>query len=236
MPSSSGRTGTRCSALLLRKTNYRDADLIVTAFTEELGVVSAYATGARKSQRRFGGALEPIHTLRLELAPSRTGDLLSLRSAKLELPRLRATTSLRALEAAGKALEWIRRGAPPSSPEPMLWHLITTFLDGINETPAEARRDLATFGMGLLEALGWGLDLERCVRCGKGCDRSQRAMADGARGGLICRACGGARLILEPAMRQRLRLAVQGQRLLIEDVEASLALVAAVLERHGGID
>ena len=54
-------------ALLLRRTPYRDADLVLSLFTEQLGQVSALARAARKSQRRFGGSLEPFHTLHLEL-------------------------------------------------------------------------------------------------------------------------------------------------------------------------
>ena len=56
-------------ALVLRRTPYREADLVVTLFTAELGQVSALARAARKSQRRFGGSLEPFHTLEVELVP-----------------------------------------------------------------------------------------------------------------------------------------------------------------------
>ena len=41
--------------------------MIVTLFTEELGKIAALARGARKSSRRFAGALEPMHTLRVTL-------------------------------------------------------------------------------------------------------------------------------------------------------------------------
>lgn len=46
-------------ALLLRASDYRDADRIVTLFTRELGKVSAIARAAKSSRRRFAGALEP---------------------------------------------------------------------------------------------------------------------------------------------------------------------------------
>ena len=46
-------------SLLLGRSNYRDADLILTLFSQELGRVSALARGARKSTKRFSGSLEP---------------------------------------------------------------------------------------------------------------------------------------------------------------------------------
>ena len=44
-------------ALVLRVTDYGEADRIVTLLTERYGKVSALARGARSSRRRFGAAL-----------------------------------------------------------------------------------------------------------------------------------------------------------------------------------
>ena len=46
----------RTRAIVLRLVDYRESDRIATLFTEALGRVGAIARGARKSQRRFGGA------------------------------------------------------------------------------------------------------------------------------------------------------------------------------------
>ena len=69
-------------ALVLRRTPYREADLVVTLFTAELGQVSALARAARKSQRRFGGSLEPFHTLQTELDEPSGAELMTLRTAQ----------------------------------------------------------------------------------------------------------------------------------------------------------
>ncbi|HEV8244483.1 MAG TPA: recombination protein O N-terminal domain-containing protein, partial [Polyangiaceae bacterium] len=50
-------------ALVVRRVEYGDSDLVLGLFTQKLGRISALARGARRSQRRFGGALEIIHTL-----------------------------------------------------------------------------------------------------------------------------------------------------------------------------
>jgi DNA repair protein RecO (recombination protein O) len=47
-------------AIVLRTYPFREADLIVTLFTREEGKIKGVARAAKKSKRRFGGALEPL--------------------------------------------------------------------------------------------------------------------------------------------------------------------------------
>ncbi|HXK19309.1 MAG TPA: recombination protein O N-terminal domain-containing protein, partial [Polyangiaceae bacterium] len=81
-------------ALLLRRVEYGEADLVLTLLTQKLGKVSALARGARKSNKRFGGALEPMHTLAVELDERPGAELFSLLEAKLKVPRAKILSSL----------------------------------------------------------------------------------------------------------------------------------------------
>ena len=47
-------------AYLLDSTRLGEADLILTLFAREAGAVRGVARSAKKSRRRFGGALEPL--------------------------------------------------------------------------------------------------------------------------------------------------------------------------------
>jgi DNA repair protein RecO (recombination protein O) len=234
------QTGFRTRALLLRRVAYADSDLILTLLTEELGRVSALARGARRSQRRFGGALEPIHTLRVALDERSTSELYILREASIDTPRHFLTSNLEALDAAGRALGWLRQAFVPRTPEPLAWASVTLLLNRLDrsEDDGRARIHLAEFGIRLLAALGWGLDFERCVRCGKTCEAEQSAFVDAACGGLICRACGGARLRLESVVRKRLvgLHASAAAELLETDVDVALNLVEAALRTHLGAE
>ena len=49
-------------AIVLRTYPLREADLLVTLFTRAEGKVRGVARSAKKSKRRFGGALEPMTT------------------------------------------------------------------------------------------------------------------------------------------------------------------------------
>ena len=51
-------------ALVVRTVTYGESDVIATLVTETSGKVSTIVRGARKSTRRVGGALEPMHTIK----------------------------------------------------------------------------------------------------------------------------------------------------------------------------
>lgn len=220
-------------ALLLRRTAYGEADDIVHLFTESLGTVAAIARGARRSKRRFS-SLEPMHVLRvtLEVAPER--EMGTLTETMLTRPRIGLTSRLATMEAAGQGLRWLRRAASHRTAEPSLWEEINRLLDRLDTLPAEAAPEpvLAGSGLRLLTALGWELDLSRCVRCGKVCPDNARTMVDVAAGGVVCRDCGGFGHWL--TSRQRLAM-IGAQR--GADVEgatdSAITLVERALEVHG---
>jgi DNA repair protein RecO (recombination protein O) len=225
----------RTEALLVRSAPFGDADVVVTLFTEARGIVSAVGRAARKSSRRFP-ALEPMHLLRVGLEERAGADLASLAESAIVRPRLGIVQDLDRLDAAGAALRWVRRAAPPHTPEPALWREINDFLDRLDTTEPgpSPRARLAGAGLRLLAAIGWGLDLARCVRCGRACDPGASACLDTAEGGLVCRACGGARLLLRGERRERLLAASQGDDTALEadDVKAALEIVDAALAAH----
>ena len=91
-------------------------------------------------------------------------------------------------------------------------------------------------GLRLLSAFGWGIDFERCVSCGKLATPGQAASVDTARGGLVCRDCGGARRRLSGSERKALSGAAAGGSLDDEIAALALDLVEQALKAHGGID
>jgi DNA repair protein RecO (recombination protein O) len=244
---------------VLRRTPYRDADLVVTLFTENMGQISALARAARKSQRRFGGSLEPFHTLTAELEETRGAELMMLASAELETVRTNLYGHLGGMEAAGKLLTWVRHASPAYTPEPQLWALALRCLDELDlasvRLPAspssptradtspmpQSRRNptlvLVTYGLRLLSVCGWRLELEHCVQSGVRCPDGKSAMIDPERGGLVSRMEGGAPFLLSGALRQRLILAQSGRDDALEEEDAVLALelVERCLRAHAGL-
>lgn len=229
------RTRLRTEALLVRSAPFGDADLMLTLFTEARGAVSAVARAARKSARRFP-ALEPMHLLRVGLEEKPGVDLASLTESAIARPRLGLVQDLERMDAAGVALRWVRRAAPPHHPEPAMWAEINALLDRLDarDTSLSPRALLSGAGFRLLAAIGWGLDLARCVRCGRPCEDGASAYLDTAEGGLVCRACGGGRLLLRGERRARLLAASQGQEAELDegDVKAALEIIDEALAAH----
>ena len=225
-------------ALLLRRVAHGESDLVVTLLTEELGKISALARAAKKSQRRFGGSLEPMHTLHVRFDERAGAELAMLREARIDRARTRLTRELDRLEAAGRALGWVRHAAPPRTPEPQAWSVTEALLDRLDAHEAVAPKlELAAHGLLLLSAFGWGIELGRCVSCGKPCPPAGAAMVDAARGGLVCTRCGGARIKLSGARRERVARAAAGEpsALSSDDVSVTLEIVEAALAAHAGV-
>jgi DNA repair protein RecO (recombination protein O) len=199
------------AALLVRAVPYGDADLVATFFTETDGKLAAIVRGARRSSKRFGGALEPMHELFVTLE-DKGKELTTLKEARIQRARVGLTSRLDAMDAAGRALRWVRHLCPARTPEPAAWEALRALLDALDrldatgegrgEGGAEVPLALAVFGFRLLAAVGYGLDLERCARCGRACPEGRAAYVDAGAGGLVCSSCGGARRTMSGELRR----------------------------------
>jgi len=232
------------AALLVRSVPYGEADVIATFFTRETGKLSAIVRGARRSTKRFGGALEPIHGLMVSVE-DKGRELCVLKEARIHRPRTGISGSLEAMEAAGQALRWVRHLCPPRTPELAAWESLEHLLDvldglvGSSEgVAASARRHLAIFGLRLLSDMGYALELERCTRCGRLCPEGRSAFIDTAGGGIVCTTCGGARRTISGELRS---LAFRAQR--GEPVELSWQMAGEIIDvaekamaAHAGFD
>jgi DNA repair protein RecO (recombination protein O) len=178
----------------LRSVDYRDSDRIVTLLTEDYGKISALARGARKSQRRFGGALQPYVLMTAHFRPGR-GELAHLESVSVDQSFHGILRSLEAIGSAGAALAVIRERIPEHEPEPAVFDAAVRFLGSLDHG-APAEEALLTLQIRVLTMLGFSPTLDRCVGCGKVPALGRAASFDASRGGIVCRACGGGRLVL----------------------------------------
>ena len=123
----SERVATR--ALVLRRTTTGDADLLVTAFTEDAGVLTLSARAARRTSSKLG-ALEPIHTLRIVVETHAGREIAKLVESKMERPRTRILEDAARLDAAFRALLWARSVLAPHQIERAVFGEIERALDG----------------------------------------------------------------------------------------------------------
>lgn len=224
-------------ALVVRTVEFGESDVIATLVTRQAGKLSAIVRGARKGSRRIGGALEPVHTIAVSLE-DKGSELATLKEAQIVRLRPCVVSNLEALEAAGVALRWARHLFPPRTVEPEGWRLLVEVLDALDAGGSRPRGELARFGLAMLAAVGYALDLERCVACGRSCPDGRAAYVDPARGGLVCRSCGGGGSVLTPEVREAARRFARGAPADVSDrtAEAVLGVVDLAMAAHAGFE
>ncbi len=157
----------RTPAIVVRVRAFKDADRIVELLTPGHGRISAYARNARRSVRRFGGALDIGNRVDASLRPSRSG-LWGLNEATLEDGRVQAHGDLDRLAMLAYAAEVCGRLAREGHPEPRLFGLLDmacTLLDAMSHPPS------IQFRLGLeakaLTFAGITPVLDACASCGE---------------------------------------------------------------------
>ena len=216
---------------------YREGDVIATFLSESAGKLTAIARGGRRSSKRLGGTLEPFHTIQIDFED--TGkELVTLNEATVATLRGQLVQNLDALDAAGTAMRWGRFLFPTRSEEPIAWNAVVRFLDAVEENPAQAKIELIRVGFDLLAAFGYAMDFEKCVRCGKTCPEASSALMDPARGGTVCRACGGGPILLDAVTRVLLARQFDGSPTENRDAQIRLALdiIETAMAAHAGLD
>lgn len=189
--------------------DYGEADRIVHLLTPTDGKVSAMARGARKSKRRFVGALEAGNRLDVEVKKGR-GDLFTLIRADIDHGRSHIRKTLEGITLAAYLCEFAGGLARAAQPEPRLYGLLDVallVLDASTEPPGRLFR--LAFEAKALTFAGITPVLDRCAVCGEALSDPVR-WACGA-GGAVHEHCSpGARLgadqalVLERARRTRL--------------------------------
>src|SRR6476646_8303901 len=104
--------------VVLRTTPLRESDLLVVLLTAEHGRITAVARGARKSQRRFAGALQLLVLGRYQLGRRPRGELWGLDSADVEREWTALASELFPGAHESYSAELVAALLPAESPEP----------------------------------------------------------------------------------------------------------------------
>jgi DNA repair protein RecO (recombination protein O) len=169
-------------AIVIGTIDYGDADRIVHLLTER-GRLAAFAHGARKSKRRFQGALEPFTTIKAQLDKKAGKEGMStLASASIERARLALRDDLAKIAIASYVVELGGLVAPEGQPAEELYALVRRTLDRMVEHAATIAV-LRAFELSLIDVLGYRPQLEACAICG---NDAVPAFLDLSRGGVLC--------------------------------------------------
>ncbi|HEY3929218.1 MAG TPA: DNA repair protein RecO [Candidatus Koribacter sp.] len=151
-------------AIVLRTYPMREADLLVTLFTRAEGKVKGVAKAAKKSRRRFGGALEPLTHVRVYYEDRERQELTRLDSCDvLESPLSREVDYARAL-GLGHVAELIDDLLPDREPNDAVFRLALATLGQLGGNAIWM--PLTYFDLWMVRLAGFLPDLAHCVVCG----------------------------------------------------------------------
>ncbi len=170
-------------AIVLRSYPVREADLLVTFFTRLEGKVHGVARAAKKSKRRFGGALEPLTYVRAYYADREPHELVRLDACEiLDSPLSSAVTYPRAV-ALGHVAELLDELLPDRESNDPAFRLTLSVLAGLRGS--EVWLPITYFELWITRLMGYLPDLSVCMVCGRLLNGG-RAFFHGLTDGLVC--------------------------------------------------
>ena len=180
-------------AIVLRRVDFGDYDLILTFFTLKKGKISAIAKSAKKSTRRFGGILELFSVLEIVCSSRTDRDLMILQEADLKNSfsgiRVNLNKTAYASYFAEMVNEWTESGAKQEDLYLLLCHVLEQIDAG--RIPEEISGIL--FLIRFASIAGIRPNLLRCGICLRETDKieEERVTFDFSRSGIICQKCSG---------------------------------------------
>lgn len=185
-------------AVILRSSNFGEADKLVSFFCRTLGRLRGVAPNARRSRRRFGAALEPLSHVRLWFYERERDELVRLSESELIEPFYDARGDYERSVALNQVAELSDLLLPEREPAERSFRLLLAVLRGFQRANS-VWLPLTYFQLWMVRLGGWLPTLENCTQC-------RRALADEpaygnpATGKLYCPRCRkpGARLLGAP--------------------------------------
>jgi DNA repair protein RecO (recombination protein O) len=172
-------------AIVLRTYPVREADLLVTLFTRTEGKVHGVARSAKKSKRRFGGALEPLTYVRVFYDVRERQELVRLDSCDvLESPLASEVGYARAV-ALGHIAELLDELLPDHEANDAIFRLTLSVLHVL--TGPDIWMPVTYFDLWLTRLVGFLPELTECIVCGRNLN-GDRAYFHALADGLMCAA------------------------------------------------
>jgi DNA repair protein RecO (recombination protein O) len=167
-------------AIVLRTYPLHEADLLVTLFTRAEGKVKGVARAAKKSKRRFGGALEPLTVVRAYYDDREGKELARLDSCDILESPLSATIDYARVVALEHVAEMLDELLPDREANDAIFRLTVSVLLQLRSGPIWL--PLTYFQLWLVRLVGFLPELNECLACGAALNGSRafyHALADG---------------------------------------------------------
>lgn len=167
-------------AVVLRTYPLREADLLVTFFTRAEGKVKGVAKAAKKSRRRFGGALEPLTLVRVYWEDRERQELARIDSCDVLLSPLSSEVDYARMVALEHVAEMLDEVMPDRESNDAVFRLAWSVIQNIRA--GQIWLPVTYFDLWMVRLLGFLPALSECILCGRSLEGERawfHAMADG---------------------------------------------------------
>lgn len=178
-------------AILLKRTDFGDYDLIISFLSLNRGRISVIAKNAKKSRKRFSGLLEPFTELDIVVRTSRHNGMPVLQEVSMKSPLAGIHGDLIETAYASYWAELILGWIEAFQPQPEIYRLLRYSLNKLDRHAASPHVMSVIFQARFLCLTGFAPHLESCVTCAIPVDnmQSSRLFFDLAKGGIVCDGC-----------------------------------------------
>jgi DNA repair protein RecO (recombination protein O) len=176
-------------ALILRTFDHGESDRLVHLYTEALGRVSVIAKGAKRSRRRFPGALEILTLVDARLVDRPRSGLARLDGVSLIRSFEPLVGNLGRYAIGCELLEILDRFTGEREASPDLFRFATGVLEVVAVEEPDRLLGLLVL-VKTLARLGYRPGLAQCTVCGQSLENARRVGFAPRHGGAVCQRCG----------------------------------------------
>lgn len=153
-------------AIVLKVVKSGEADLIVNLLTKSMGRRTVFARAARKSKKRFVGALQPFSHINIIMQQQRNKRIETLSSADCIMSYGEVCDDLSKIYLASYYCELLDNLLMEGDVYPEIFELMNFMMQRLKENKASLKHRIF-FEMRLMNILGFGLDF---MYCGQTCE------------------------------------------------------------------
>ena len=169
--------------------DYGDHDKIIGLYTREFGKISTFAISAKRSQKRFGSALDLYSFVKASVHPPINAgkNLWRLQSVDLINPNIELRKNLNALANAGYFSDCIWNLLADEDPHEEIFDFLVQCMSKLS-TPNQSFSHLLHMEIELLQLCGYGPRFSECVECNQTIF-VPKVFFSFSRGGVVCSTC-----------------------------------------------
>jgi len=178
--------------IVLRRIDYSETSLVVHFFTPDIGQVGALAKGAKRPKSRFQGGVDVLTRNAIVFARRGPASLATLMESAILDDYVSLRADLERLTRAQYCVELVTLLTTEEDPNPPLYDLLVRTLERLSSGSGHLVAHTIRFEIGILAAVGYGIDWEQCILCGGDLGGKGAVYLSAVAGGVVCSGCAGA--------------------------------------------